>query len=121
RAISEASGARAIEEFGASPEEIAIGKKYGDEAAALMTAMHESLGHGSGKVNPKLTQDPASYLKEYYSTLEEGRADLTALWHVGDPKLKELGVISHPDVAKAMYYQAARTALLQLRAIPKGD
>jgi dipeptidyl-peptidase-3 len=121
RAISEASGTRAVEEFGSSPEEIAISKKYGDEAAALLTAMHESLGHGSGKLNPKLTQEPAYYLKEYYSTLEEGRADLTALWHVWDPKLKELGVISHPDVAKAMYYQTARTALLQLRGIPKGD
>ena len=121
RAISQASGFGSIEEFGASPEEIAISKKYGDEASALMTAMHEIIGHGSGKLNPKLTQGSESYLKEYYSTLEEGRADLMALWNVWDPKLKELGLISSPDVAKAMYYQAARTALLQLRAIPKGD
>ncbi len=53
RAISEASGTRAIEEFAASPEEIAIAKKYGDEATALLTAMHETLGHGSGKLNPE--------------------------------------------------------------------
>ncbi len=83
--------------------------------------MHETLGHGSGKLNPKLTQEPTFYLKEYFSTLEEARADLTAMWDVWDPKLKELGLISSPDVAKAMYYQAARTALLQLRGIPKGD
>ncbi len=121
RAISEASGSRAVEEFGASPEEIAIAKKYGDEAAALLTAMHETLGHGSGKLNPKLTQEPTFYLKEYFSTLEEARADLCALWDVWDPKLKELGLISSPDVAKAMYYQTARVALLQLRGIPKGD
>jgi len=121
RAISEASGSRAVEEFGASPEEIAIAKKSGDEAAALLTAMHETLGHGSGKLNPKLTHEPAYYLKEYFSTLEEARADLTAMWDVWDPKLKELGLISSPDVAKAMYYQTARTALLQLRGIPKGD
>jgi len=121
RAISEASGSRAVEEFGASPEEIAIAKKSGDEAAALLTAMHETLGHGSGKLNPKLTHQPAYYLKEYFSTLEEARADLTAMWDVWDPKLKELGLISSPDVAKAMYYQTARTALLQLRGIPKGD
>jgi dipeptidyl-peptidase-3 len=43
------------------------------------------------------------------------------MWDVWDPKLKELGLISSPDVAKAMYYQAARTALMQLRGIPKGD
>jgi dipeptidyl-peptidase-3 len=121
RAIAEASGFRSIEEFGSSPEEIAIDKKYGREASGLMTAMHEILGHGSGKLNPKLTREPAYYLKEYYSTLEEARADLTALWNVWDPKLKELGIVSSPDVAKAMYSQAARTALLQLRAIPKGD
>ena len=121
RAISEASGSRALEEFGASPEEIAIAKKYGDEASALLVAMHETLGHGSGKLNPKLTQEPGFYLKQYFSTLEEARADLTAMWDVWDPKLKELGLISSPDVAKAMYYQAARTALMQLRGIPKGD
>jgi dipeptidyl-peptidase-3 len=121
RAISEASGSRAVEEFGASPEEIAIAKKYGDEASALLVAMHETLGHGSGKLNPKLTQEPGFYLKQYFSTLEEARADLTAMWDVWDPKLKELGLISSPDVAKAMYYQAARTALMQLRGIPKGD
>jgi dipeptidyl-peptidase-3 len=121
RAISEAAGFGAIEEFGASPEEIAISKKYGDEASAIMTAMHEIIGHGSGKLNPKLTQGSETYLKEYYSTLEEGRADLMALWSVWDPKVRELGLISSPDVAKAMYYQAARTALMQLRAIPKGD
>jgi dipeptidyl-peptidase-3 len=86
-----------------------------------MTTMHEIIGHGSGKLNPKLTQPPQYYLKEYYSTLEEARADLMALWSVWDPKLRELGLISNPDVAKAMYYQAARTALVQLRAIPKGD
>jgi len=121
RAISQAGGTRSLEEFAASPEEIAIGKKYGDEAQDLMTTMHEIIGHGSGKLSPKLTKEPQFYLKEYYSTLEEGRADLMALWSVWDPKLKELGLISIPDVAKAMYYQAARTALVQLRAIPKGD
>ena len=45
-----------LEEFAASPEEIALGKKYGDEAAGLcMTALHEIIGHGSGKLSPKLT------------------------------------------------------------------
>ena len=61
-----------LEEFAATPEEIALGKKYGDEAEDLMTALHEIIGHGSGKVDPKLTHEPGFYLKEYYSTLEEG-------------------------------------------------
>ena len=33
--------------------------------------MHEVIGHGSGKLGPKVTREPAYYIKEYYSTLEE--------------------------------------------------
>lgn len=121
RALFYASGFGSLEEFAASPEEIDLGKKYGEEAATLMTGLHEVIGHGSGKLDPKLTHEPAFYLKEYFSTLEEGRADLMALWNAFDPKLQELGLISSPDVAKAMYYSAARVALVQLRSIPRGD
>lgn len=121
RALSAASGGSVLKEFANSPEEVAICTKYGDEAESLMTALHEIVGHGSGKLNPKLTKDPAFYLKEYYSTLEEGRADLMALWNIWDPKMRELGLVSNPDVAKAMYYSAARAPLTQLRRITKGN
>jgi dipeptidyl-peptidase III len=121
RALDSASGHAALEEFAASGEEIQLGKKYGEEAETLMTALHEIIGHGSGKLSPKLTHEPAFYLKEYFSTLEEARADLMALWNVWDPKLQELGLISNPDVAKTMYYSAVRVALTQLRRTPQGD
>ncbi len=121
RAFAHATGTSSIEEFAASTEEVDIGKKYDDEAQDLMTALHEIIGHGSGKLDPKLTHDPAYYLKQYFSTLEEARADLMALWNVWDPKLQQLGLISSPDVAKAMYYSALRVALTQLRRNPKGD
>src|SRR5579872_5208514 len=121
RALDEATGLSPLREFAASPEEVSIVSKYGEEAEGLLTAMHEIIGHGSGKLDPKLTHDPAFYLKEYFSALEEGRADLMALWNVSDPKLKELGLISNPDVAKAMYYNAVRAPLQQLRRIPHGD
>jgi dipeptidyl-peptidase-3 len=121
RALNHAAGNKSLAEFGASKEEIEIGTNYGDEAEDLLTALHEIIGHGSGKLSPKLTRDPAYYLKEYYSTLEEARADLMALWNVWDPKLRELGLVSHPDVAKAMYYGSVRVAITQLRRIPKGD
>jgi dipeptidyl-peptidase-3 len=121
RAFAHATGTTSLAEFASSPEELEIVRKYGDEAEDLETALHEIIGHGSGKLNPKLTKEPAFYLKEYASTLEEARADLMALWNVWDPKLRELGLISHPDVAKAMYYSAARVALTQLRSIPEGD
>lgn len=121
RALSHATGFGPLEEFAASPEEIAICKKYGDQAEDLMTALHEIIGHGSGKMDPKLTRDPAFYLKEYYSTLEEGRADLMALWSAWEPKSLQLGLLPNLDVAKAMYYDAVRAAITQLRRIPKGD
>ena len=121
RALSRATGTKALLEFAASREEYRICEKYQDEAEDLMTALHEIIGHGSGRLNPKLTHDAAFYLKQYSSTLEEARADLMGLWNVWDPKLRELGLISDPDVAKAMYYAAARAPLTQLRRIPQGD
>ena len=121
RAFARATGSSSLEEFASSPEEVRIVKKYGEEADNLMTALHEVIGHGSGKLSPKLTHEPGYYLKEYSSTLEEARADLMALWNINDPKLRELGLVSHPDVMKAMYYAAARVMLTQLRSTPEGD
>jgi dipeptidyl-peptidase III len=120
-AIDQARGFATLEEFAATPEEIAIGKKYGQEASGLMTALHEIIGHGSGKLNPKFPNGTEAILKEYFSALEEARADLMALWNITDPKLRELGLVSSPEVAKAMYYNAVRVALVQLQANPKGD
>ena len=121
RALNHAAGTGGFREFSYNDDEFRICKAHADEAEDLMTALHEIIGHGSGKLNPKLTHEPAFYLKEYFSTLEEARADLMALWNVWDPRLKELGLISSPDVAKAMYYQAALAPLTQLRRNPKGD
>lgn len=121
RAFSRATGTTALEEFASSAEELRVMRAHGEEAENLMTALHEVIGHGSGKLNPKLTREPAFYLKEYSSTLEEARADLMALWNISDPKLRELGLVSHPDVAKAMYHTAARVMLTQLRSTTEGD
>ncbi len=124
RTLDAASGDAILDEFAASQEEIARDKKYGDKADELMTALHEVIGHGSGKLSPRLLHGAEPELKEYFSTLEEGRADLMALWNVWDPKLKELGLVTDQDqdeIAKAMYDSAARVALTQLRRIPAGD
>src|SRR6185437_3249338 len=122
RAFNKAVGHKAADEFSATPEIAERNKKYGDEAEDLLTAMHEVIGHGSGKLSDRLEGGAESYLKEYFSTLEEGRADLMAYWNIWDPKLKELGLISNQEeVGKAMYDIAASTALLQLRRMPKGD
>ena len=121
RALSAATGEKATEEFAFSAEEIERARQYRELANNLFTAMHEVLGHGSGKMNPKLTQEPASYLKEYYSTLEEARADLVALWNFFDPKVIEIAALPDFEVAKAAYDGEARAALVQLREVPTGD
>jgi dipeptidyl-peptidase-3 len=123
RALNEFSlGPKIIGEFGPSPETIARDDRYGVEAYSLMVALHEVIGHGSGKLSPKFAGGSEQALKEYYSTLEEGRADLMALWNVWDPKLAELGLISNQtEVAKAMYDIAAVNALRQLRNVKSGD
>ena len=122
RALNDAGGFKSLEEFAATPEQIERGKKYGDEAEDLMTAMHEVIGHGSGKLSDRLKGGSEPYLKEYFSAMEEARADLMALWNAWDPKLKELGLVSEQDeVAKAMYDRQTLAALVQLRRIPKGD
>ena len=122
RALDEAVGKTAIAEFAADAAEVERTMKYGTEASDLMTALHEVIGHGSGKLSDRVSGGAQPFLKEYFSTLEEGRADLMALWNVWDPKLKELGLISNQEeVAKAMYDNAAEIALTQLRRIPHGD
>lgn len=124
RALTAAAGYTSLEEFAPDPAFIARAKKYGEKAESLETAMHEVIGHGSGKLSERVAQSGGAehLLKEYFSTLEEGRADLMALWNVWDPKLKELGLLQdQEEVAKAMYDTAAVVALTQLRRIPRGD
>jgi dipeptidyl-peptidase III len=122
RALEEASGKAATAEFASDAAEVERATKYGTEASDLLVALHEVIGHGSGKLSPRVAAGAQSYLKEYFSTLEEGRADLMALWNVWDPKLKELGLITNQEeVTKAMYDSAASVALTQLRRIQHGD
>ena len=121
RVLNEATGDGVNAEFSATPEIAARAKKYGDEVSNLTVALHEVIGHGSGTLSPKLTHDPGFYLKEYFSTLEEARADLMAYWNIVDPKMKELGLVSNQDeVMKAMYERAASNLTVQLRRIPRG-
>ena len=122
RALNKVSGHAAFEEFAPLPEIAARNRQYGDESEDLMTALHEVIGHGSGKLSERMKGGAQPYLKEYFSTLEEARADLMGLWNAWDPKLKDLGLVSNQDeVAKAMYDSAAMVALTQLRRIPRGD
>ena len=121
-ALGRARGAKMTQEFAATPEDAQRPEKYGEQADDLKTALHEVIGHGSGQLSDRLKGGAEPYLKEYFSTLEEARADLMALWNIWDPKLKELGLVNNQEeVARAMYDSSVQVALTQLRTIPKGD
>ena len=108
-----------LDEFAYSEEEKELVRKYGYLGGNVHTDLHECLGHGSGKVLPGVGQEA---LKNYYSTIEETRADLFAIYYVMDPKLVELGVIPSLDVAKSEYCNYIRNGLMvQLTRVKLGN
>lgn len=88
------------EEFVLRAEDRERMEKWGKLSDDLHTDLHECLGHGSGQLAPGTT---GTELGSYSSTLEETRADLFALYYLGDKKLVEIGLIPTLDVAKAQY------------------
>lgn len=110
-----------LEEFASSPEEIALAKAHAGLASKLKVDMHEVIGHASGKLMPGV-KTPKETLKSYASALEEGRADLVALYFMMDPKLVELGLMPSLDVGKAAYDGYIRNGLLvQLARLELGE
>ena len=68
--------------------------------------------------------NPHAFLREYFSALEEARADLVALYFLPDPKIVELGLVpeaAHADILLAGYESYSRNALVQLRRIREGS
>ncbi len=110
-------------EFSWTPEEAARTEKWGTLAGELTTDMHEVIGHASGKLAARFDGKADAALGEYYSALEEGRADLVGLYFLADPKMVELKLMSaadQPEIVKAEYEGYARNALLQLRRVRQG-
>jgi dipeptidyl-peptidase-3 len=106
------------EEFVLRPEDRARMEQYGALADNLHTDLHECLGHGSGQLAPGVRGDE---LRNYGSTLEETRADLFALYYIGDPKTVELGLIPSLDAAWAEYAKYIMNGLMtQLTRIAPG-
>ncbi|MDI1354560.1 MAG: dihydrofolate reductase [bacterium] len=89
-------------------------------ADKLHTDMHEVIGHASGQIESGVGQ-PHETLKNYASALEEGRADLVALYYLMDPKLIELGVMPSLDYGKAAYDEyITRGLIIQLARVKPG-
>ena len=120
QAYNNAGGSGLTEEFAHDEEEINRYKEHAQLASKLHTAMHEVIGHASGKINPGIGT-PKETLKNYASTLEEARADLVALYFLLDEKLVELGLMESLEVGKAEYDSYIRNGLMmQLRRIEPG-
>ena len=110
-------------EFVWSPEEAGRATKYGTLAGELTTDMHEVIGHASGQQAPG-KGNPQAMIKEEFSALEEGRADLVGLYFIADPKMVALGIIpaaDHDGMIKAEYEAYTRNALVQLRRMREGS
>ena len=93
-------------------------KRFRSVSDELHTELHEVLGHASGRQAPGFKGSPDEIIKEHYSALEEARADLIALYYIGDPKLAELGIVpaaDHENIARAQYDYYTRNAIMQLR------
>jgi dipeptidyl-peptidase-3 len=110
-----------LDEFAFSKEEVARARQHMALAGKLHTDMHEVIGHASGQINPGVGT-PKQTLKSYASAIEEGRADLVALYYLPDAKLQQLGVVPSADVAKAAYDNYLRNGLMtQLTRLTLGE
>ena len=119
-AYNNADGPGLLTEFAHDEEEIERAKKYGKLAGKMHTALHEVVGHASGKLEEGVPT-PSETLKNYASPLEEARADLVALYYIMDPKLVELGLLESEEVGMAEYDSYLKNGvMLQLRRIEPG-
>jgi dipeptidyl-peptidase-3 len=111
------------QEFCWSDEEVARAERWGALAGEVTTAIHEVLGHGSGRVAEHLEGQPQLVLKEHYSAIEEARADLVALYFLPDPTIADIGMLPaahQSEIVLAEYEAYARNALVQLRRVREG-
>jgi dipeptidyl-peptidase-3 len=93
-AYSKSGGKGRLQEFANDEEEIRLAEKYGELGGKLHTSLHEVVGHASGQINAGVGT-PKETLKNYASTLEEGRADLVGLYYLYNPKIQELGLVDN--------------------------
>ena len=121
-AYNNAGGSGRLKEFVHDQEEHDLETKYGQLADKLHTALHEVIGHASGQLNPGVGETKET-LKNYASTLEEGRADLVGLYYLYNSKLQELGLVDDwQSVGKAAYDGYIRNGLMtQLIRLNLGD
>tara|TARA_B100000900_G_scaffold119165_2_gene100476 strand:+ start:25413 stop:27431 length:2019 start_codon:yes stop_codon:yes gene_type:complete len=121
-AYNNAGSSGRLKEFVNDDEEYELELKYGALADNMHTALHEVIGHASGQLMPGVGT-PSETLKTYRSTMEEGRADLLALYYVYNSKIQELGLVDDwKEVGKASYDGYIRNGMMtQLIRLNLGD
>ncbi|MBT4709848.1 MAG: dihydrofolate reductase, partial [Flavobacteriaceae bacterium] len=121
-AYGNAGSSGRLNEFAFSQKEIDLEIKHGENAGSLHTALHEVIGHASGKINEGVGTTKET-LKSYASALEEARADLVGLYYIPDNKLEEIGISpSAEEMGIASYDGYIRNGLItQLIRIKLGD
>ena len=112
-AYSNAGSSGRLKEFVHDEEELQLEEEFGGLADKLHTALHEVIGHASGQMNPGVGETKET-LKNYASTLEEGRADLVGLYYLYDSKIQELGLVENwKKTGMAAYDGYIRNGLMQ--------
>ena len=121
-AYNNAGSSGRLKEFVNDEEEYELELQYGALADNMHTALHEVIGHASGQLMPGVGT-PSETLKTYRSTMEEGRADLLALYYVYNSKIQELGLVDDwKAVGKASYDGYIRNGMMtQLIRLNLGD
>lgn len=108
-----------LEEF-YLPEVHEIRKNHAALSGKLHTGLHEVVGHASGRLEDGVA-DISDTLKNYASAMEEARADLVALYFVGDQHLIDLGLMPSLEVRDAEYIGYLTNGLLtQMSRIESG-
>lgn len=115
-------GSGRLKEFVNDEEEYKLEEEFGQVVDKLHTALHEVIGHASGQLNPGVGETKET-LKNYASTLEEGRADLVGLYYLYSPILQKLGLVDDwKSVGMAAYDGYIRNGLItQLIRLNLGD
>jgi dipeptidyl-peptidase-3 len=120
-AYNSAGGSSSLKEFYLDEKVRDRIKEHGKLSSKMHTAMHEVIGHASGKINPGIGT-PKETLKNYSNTLEEARADLVALYYIYDTKLIDLGLMPSLEVGMAEYDSyISNGMMLQLRRLDVGE
>lgn len=105
------------------PKYHSVLEKYSNITNSLHTDLHEIAGHGSGRI---LEGVNAEVIGAYYSTIEEARADLVALYYMSEDKLKEFGIydsnVNVEEAALAQYVSyLTNGSISQLRRVELGN